>query len=535
MKNIFKNKKLKYGSLGAGLTVAVIALIVIVNIIISALAGNFSWYFDMTSEKYYDISDTTRGYIDAIDPELNDITIYFLAPADQLSQAASATNYAQSTSLWGMKYIYSLATELADEYSFIKVDHIDLTGEPDRLREIVGDDYFDAMSFSRNQVIVDNYTVEREQDGAVINGVDGKPLYRHNFRIYARNAFYCFDYTSSGYNTVTAFKGDYRFCSAIMSVCEKTIPTLYLISGHGEKIGSYTIGTQNADYNYAQYLCQLFIDSGFNIKKIDLQHENFGDEPNAVAVIFSPQTDYSRNASLESHNELGKLDEFLSRDNHSLMVFLDYGTQALPTLEGYLEENFDMTVENAKLKDNGENSIDVNMQDIVGEPSLLKNEGGLIASRLVDISGESKAIFPAARPVTIKEGSGKTSAIYFAPSSASAVYAEQKINYGAEEAALAAISSLDHGSYVFCTGSSETADVYFSDSALYNNRDMFLSVIEKMSTEAVPVGVQFKIITSEGLDLTKHQATLDMILICAVIPLAVLAVGTVVYIRRRHS
>ena len=535
MKNIFKNKKFKYGSLGAGLTVAVIALIVIINIIVSALARNYSWYFDMTSEKYYDISDTTRAYINDIDPELNDITIYFLAPADQLTQTASATNSAQSTSLWGMKYIYSLATQLADEYSFIKVDHIDLTGEPDRLREIVGNEYVEAMSFSKSHVIVDNYTVERESDGTVINGVDGKPLYRHNFRIYARNSFYCFDYTSPSQNTVTAFKGDYRFCSAIMSVCEKTIPTLYLISGHGEKIGSYTIGTQNGDYNYAQYLCQLFIDSGFNIKKIDLQHENFGSEPNAVAVIFSPQTDYSRNASLESHNELGKIDEFLSRDNHSLMVFLDYGTQALPALEGYLEENFDITVENAKLKDNGENSIDVNMQDIVGIPSDIKDEGGIIASRVTDADGDSKAVFPGVRPITIKEGSGKTKAIYFAPSSASAVYAGNKVDYRAGEAALAAVTSLDHGSYAFCLGSSETADVYFSDNALYANRDMFLSMIDRMSTEKAPVGVQFKIITSEGLDLTKRQATLDMILICAVIPLAVLAVGTVVYIRRRHS
>ena len=535
MKNVFKNKKFKYGSLGAGLTVAVIALLVIVNIIISALANNFSWYFDMTREKYYDVSDTTKNYLNSVDPSLNDITIYFLAPADQLTQTASATNYAQSTSLWGMKYIYSLATQLADEYSFIKVDHIDMTGEPDRIREIVGDDYFNAMSFARNYVIVDNYTVERESDGTVINGVDGKPLYRHNFRVFARNSFYCFDYTSSSRYTVTAFKGDYRFCSAIMSVCEKTIPTVYLISGHGEKIGSYTIGQQDADYNYAQYLCQLFVDSGFNIKKIDLQHENFGDEPNAVAVIFSPQTDYSKNATLESHNELGKIDDFLARDNHSLMVFLDYGTQSLPTLEGYLEDNFDVTIENAQLKDNGENSIDVSMLDIVGIPSDLKNDGGQIASRLTETDGDSKAIFSEARPIIIKDGSSRTDAIYFVPSSATAAYAEQKTDYGAGEAALATITSLDGGSYVFCTGSSQTADVYFSDSALYANRDMFLSVIDKMSTETAPVGVQFKVITSEGLDLTKRQATLDMILICAVIPLVVLAVGTVVYIRRRHS
>ena len=119
MKKFFRNKKFKYGALGAGITAAVIALIIIVNIIFSALARTYFWYFDMTSEKYYDISEETKGYLDSIDPETNSVTIYFLAPADSLTQTASSANYAQSTSLWGMKYIYTLALELADSYSFI--------------------------------------------------------------------------------------------------------------------------------------------------------------------------------------------------------------------------------------------------------------------------------------------------------------------------------------------------------------------------------------------------------------------------------
>ena len=103
--NLFKNKKLKYGTIGVAFTVAVIALLVIVNIIFSALASNFSWYFDMTSESLYNLSQTTKNYLDKIDGTYNDLTVYFCAESDRLTQAATSSNISGARTLWGMKYI----------------------------------------------------------------------------------------------------------------------------------------------------------------------------------------------------------------------------------------------------------------------------------------------------------------------------------------------------------------------------------------------------------------------------------------------
>jgi|GEM_PF-2066243 len=534
MKNFFRNKKFKYGSLGLGITVAAIALIIIVNIIFSALSGTFRWYFDMTSEQFYHVSDETKAYLDEIDPEFNDVTLYFLAPADSLTQAASASNYAQSSSLWGMKYIYNLALELADEYSFISVDHINITTEPDRLREIVGDEYFEAMTFTRYYVIVDNYTVERDSDGVVLYNERGETMRWHNYRVYSRNAFYTFDYSSS-YYTVTGFKGDYRFCSAITSLCEEVSPVVYLITGHGEEVGAYTPGTQNSDYGQALYLCQIFNDSGCNIRKIDLQHEDFGNEKCAIAVIFSPQTDYSSSAEVENHNELGKLSAFLERDGHSLMVMFDSGNQTLPNLEKYLETNCGVSVGGLQIKDNGENSIDVNMLQIVGSPNDdSSTPGGEIASRLADSDISGKIVFPNARALTVTD-SAKASAICYVPSTAYVERGGAREYFGEKSAALATVTDLGHGSFVFCTGTTGSSDVYFADSPVYANNNFYLSLIDRLSTSIAPFGVEYKIITSEGLDLTKREAITQMIIISAAIPLVVLAAGTVVYIRRRHS
>ena len=533
MNNLFKNKKFRYGSLGAGITVAVIALIVIVNIIFSALANSFRWYFDMTAERYYDLSDRTLECLDGIDPSQNDVTIYFFAPADLLTQAATSQSSAQSGSLWGMKYIYEMALKLAERYQFIKVDHIDLTTEPDRIAEITGDDQ-NSITFARYYVLIDNRTVERDADGKVILDDKGEAIPRHNYRVYSRNAFFTFEYTSGKYYA-TGFKGDFRLCSALMAVCAEITPTMYLITGHGEPVGAYTAGTQNTEYDEALVLCQIFNDSGYAIKKIDLQHEDFGDEKNAVAVIFAPKTDYSGNTEVENHNELGKIKSFIEKDDHSLMVIFGYGNGRLPGLERFVESECGVTVLPNNLKDNGENAIDVNMLRIVGEANTdVSSSGGKAAARIAGAGINNKVIFPNACPLTVTDSS-KASAMYYIPSSSYLDTAEGRKNYSEKEGALASLTDLGHGSYVFCTGSSLTADVNYLDNPVYSNKDMYLSVIDGMTAGEIPFGIPYKVITSEGLDITKRESTVWMVVLCAAVPLAVLAAGTAVYIRRRHS
>ena len=46
--NSVKKKRIKYGSLAIGLTVATVAFIIVINAVFSALSNHFFWYFDMT-------------------------------------------------------------------------------------------------------------------------------------------------------------------------------------------------------------------------------------------------------------------------------------------------------------------------------------------------------------------------------------------------------------------------------------------------------------------------------------------------------
>ncbi len=64
-KNILHSRKFKHGSISVVLTVLIIAAVVILNVIASALAARYSWmYIDMTAEGLYTLSDEAIDLLD---------------------------------------------------------------------------------------------------------------------------------------------------------------------------------------------------------------------------------------------------------------------------------------------------------------------------------------------------------------------------------------------------------------------------------------------------------------------------------------
>ena len=84
-KGLFSSKKFKYGSAATALTVLTVALIVLANVIFSALSSKFLWYADMTKSEIYTLSDATVEYLSGVDSEIN---IYFACEPDELSEGA---------------------------------------------------------------------------------------------------------------------------------------------------------------------------------------------------------------------------------------------------------------------------------------------------------------------------------------------------------------------------------------------------------------------------------------------------------------
>ena len=61
-----KNRNLKYGGVAVALTAAFIAIVVVVNVIFTALSAKFNWYTDLTSAGIYSISDGFKSVLDSL-------------------------------------------------------------------------------------------------------------------------------------------------------------------------------------------------------------------------------------------------------------------------------------------------------------------------------------------------------------------------------------------------------------------------------------------------------------------------------------
>ena len=117
--NIFKNKRFKYGSLSVVFTVLFIAMIIVLNLIVTSIDEKVGLRIDLTQTQLYSISEDTDtalrvGLGDEYDSF--DVTIYFLADRDLFTYYDTAYYNANGTDREHFTRVRDLAEEYARKY-----------------------------------------------------------------------------------------------------------------------------------------------------------------------------------------------------------------------------------------------------------------------------------------------------------------------------------------------------------------------------------------------------------------------------------
>ena len=121
IKSFFKNNKgLAHGTLAVVITAIVIAAVVLFNVGFTALSKASLWYFDMTKEQVFTLSDETKEILSGV---TSDVNIYFTREEDDLMKGSGGTGEY-------MKYIYRTAKELEKEFSNVRVECVDIVKHP---------------------------------------------------------------------------------------------------------------------------------------------------------------------------------------------------------------------------------------------------------------------------------------------------------------------------------------------------------------------------------------------------------------------
>ena len=522
------SRNLKYGSTAMILSVILLAAIILVNFVFSALSSKYAFYTDLTSSSTYTLSDEVKVVLSDV---TEDVRIIFCHDRD----------YIESNSR--MYDILMTAEYMADEFEWLTVDFINIMDKPKSVAK---------YKTSQNDPV-------NQTDIIIESGDEWKKI--------GWTSFYVTDTDAAA--TIWAVKAEETFASSILSVTAAEKPIAYFTTGHEESIPAHLVNT--------------VVMAGYEVKQIDLIKEEISADARII-IVSGPKKDFSLgHGTTEKGNEISKLDKFLSQDSGSMMVFLDPYADDLPTLEGYLEE-WGILFDNNIVKDEVE-SIDESNIAVIGQYTTGETLGAKVINELATLGTKSKTIFESAGTISIapkfgeeraddeqsKTGLGDPTGSYgattaeggvrdvsavFTTSSNAVSFSSQGENQESTEAQdkfLMTISrqritrdpnhQLDdypeqriQNSYVLAANTMCFAEKGYIESNVYANKDIIYAALKQMGHERVPIGIEFKIYNNNKIeDITTSQANTVTTMLVTVLPAAIAITGLVVCIRRRYK
>lgn len=493
-KSFIQSRKFKYGTTATVFTIAFIAIVVVFNVIFTALANKYMWYVDMTGEQVFTLSESAKEIMsDITDP----VNIYFASEPDVLMNGSDSSY---------MRYIYTTALQLEEEFDNVHVECVDVVKKPSFFREF--------YNTTNTQIHTDSVVVE--SNGEV--------------RIFAAKAFFV---TNEDSEYVWAYNGEYKLISGIMQVTQTDSPQIAFTSQHGE------------DFENAGILAGLFADNGFTVKQVNLTQEDLDDDCR-ILVIYNPIYDFlGSEAEDPSFNEIKKIDEFLD-DYGCLLVFCDpQYVDNLTNLNEFLEEWGISFVGQTTIRDK-DHAMSVDGYTIVAEYQK-DTLGASIYSELSALATPPMSVIRKAMPIDILwesggnlSGSRDVSPVLKSYPTSELVVDGQVTEVGSYNLMTISretriVDNEYYYSYVIASGSPSYSNQSYIVSNTYANKDILSAAMKAVGRERVLADIEFKAFDSDDITITTDQANKWTAAMTLVIPAIVAVCGIVVVVRRKHS
>lgn len=463
--------RFRAGSYSAAAAVIVIAIAVLVNMMVATLPSTAT-QLDLTQQSLYSLSEQTKRIAASLDKDVN---LYIICNQGNEN---------------------STIQRLLDRYtglsSHIKVQSVDPTLQPTFL-----DQYeLELSTLYENSVLVDGGEKHR------LVGYD---------EIFVTD--YQMDYSSYNYTTTTSFDGENALTNAIHYVSSDELPMAYTLTGHGETELSETV---------AEMLTQD------NIETEDLSLLSMEAVPeDATAVIINAPT------------------SDLSEEEASLLItYLENGGN-VALITGYMEEDdmpqlrrvaasMGLAAETGLIIE-GDRQMHVNRYPHYLLPELESHE---VTDAL--ISGRYYVLTPLAQPIVETDESSATVTWLLTTSDSAYTKAEGLKTQSTEQEDDDAVGSFHVGAmaenngkffWVTCDMLLETnVDRTVSGA----NSNLFLNVLNWMGGQEESISIRAKSLDAEGLTVTQSASSLWSIMMIGVIPLCLVGIGIVVWIRRKR-
>ncbi|WP_054117150.1 GldG family protein [Enterococcus sp. RIT-PI-f] len=470
----------KQGASRSGVTVLVLAIVVVVNLIVGQLPETLNT-IDLSEEQVTEVSQTSKDLLQDLDD-----TIVLKVLADQTTTDTAIKSFLE-------KYAASSKN--------VSIEWIDPVLHPSALT---------TYSAEENSVVIENETTE-------------------DFEVVSFSSIVSTGYDSS-YNTVTTFDGDGQLTSAVNRLTNQDEHTVYLSTGHGEETLVSSITT-------------LFDKANYTTAELNTVTTAEMPEDMDLLLIYGPTTDFTEDeiTNLESYiADGGKVMVVLSAedaDTPNVTAFMKaYG---LAETSGYIADAERSYQGQSYYLIPNITGTDVYLDNLSSQTVLLINTKGFTQ---VDPTIDNATVTPLLQ--TSENGYNVTDddqmqGTYTLGAVVTQTTAEEAATSDTETSDSGTTDSSEEetaaseGKLTILSSTNLVAEDVTSAFTTLENNTVFMNMVTANFDDVENISIEAKTLSSNMNTVTNPGGY--SLLFILIIPLAVLVVGFVIWFRRRRA
>jgi len=514
-----KNQALfKKGGYAVAITAVVLAGIIVFNILVGVLADRFNLEIDMTTSKQNTISEENLEYIKGVE---NEVKIIFCATEEDYVGG-------------GMSYYASNLHSVSDEKEGSYYQQtINLVKKYADYNKKITVEFMDTQS-SEFAAVASNYSAENLSYGDIIVSstlnIDGAKADRHKIVGY-KDIYSLADesgYAAYGYGgyTIGGNNIETALTSAIAYVCTADTKKIALITGHSSN-------------DFTETYTKLLKANNYEVSVIkDAIIGEISSDYDLVAIV-APNKDFLG-------SELDAISTFLDNDgklDKGLICFMDATAPKLRNLNDFLLEWGIEVADGILYETNSQNHVEADPYTMGTYPA----EDAITAGMNYCITGYNTPLIVSEAPatVTVTELMNTLDSAVIAPKGSDANWKDYKDSDLGQYASVIQAEKMTYDNdnkeiRNFVTVFSSVEFIY-SDWAEYDalsNKNIVLAVTDRNAlVEDAGISFVSKTITSESFAeaVTQNNVTLIRIIFMILLPIAMIALGIVIFIRRKNA
>lgn len=511
-------RNFKHGTLAVVFTVIFIAAVVVLNVIVSMISERIDTTADLSDTGIYTLDDETIAYLDDL---TMDVTV---------SVMNSETDFEGGGTYY--KSVNELLKKMEMHNGHFKVQYLKIDQNPDFTSR------FNGETLNTNYIVVEAEETGRHRIITPGSYFTCNAL-RNQFSQYGYPEAYIDQYVEQYVNS--------SYASQVIdgsNVEQAAISAMLYVTNTDPVRVAFTEGFGESD---SSSLSNLLSKNGYDVETINLQSVAEIDSGIDYIVMFAPSMDYD-------NENLDKLAKFLDNDGAfgKNLIYFSNGqayynktsedSAALVNLSAFLAEWGIQIGDSYIMQTNPEYTygnmaiaqvLDIQDTDYAGDVygnSLFTYDG--YVRPVIRIWGEDKSKSGIEQKVLIKTYDGA----YLRPMStlSDSEFDISSAESGVFNDAVCAYkihSTSQEVSRVVAFGSELFPDVSYSNS---NNQDFLVNMFNYISGKTEGVTITSKAFSMVGFDMNQGSANVLAVILCVVVPVVVIVLGIVIWVRRRH-